>query len=505
MDYLIISPPVITPGEPSAGAFLLASGLKARGIDAAFFDMSTTFFHRIFNDVPRQRGYPDPKPAITYLQNNTSYTLQEHRTALGILHSSLKIFSYGFDGWKISLMDIVPPDYSHQPTALGRLLKAQANPFSKLWEDELLPILLKYKPRKILVSLSYLSQLPAGIDLVRFAEANGFSTLTGGSLISSLRHSGKNAELLHKVFPAISENGAFDIPEVSDKAPFLSNIVFPDIIHEWNYLTGRTVIPYALSTGCFWNKCLFCPDRSYKYQPYGQDTFMKFIDSLPDTIRNDNPIIHFIDSAIPMGSIRKLLPSLKNNKIKFYGFARPDEHLLALIPELSSSGCLMIQLGIESGSRRLLDKYKKGIDPDISLQILKESANAGIRNYVYLLAGLPGENDNDLSKTERLMTDAGKSVDYLNLSVFNLPYKCEMSDSMAEFDMEPLDTGLPDDSFQFYLPFTVKGENLRKTAKDFYSNRLMNISSVADAAANTPKWFRTAHMALMELPGRTKP
>ena len=141
----------------------------------------------------------------------------------------------------------------------------------------------------------------------------------------------------------------------------------------------------------------------------------------------------------------------------------------------------------------------------LSLQILKKSADAGIRNYVYLLAGLPGETADDLEKTKTLLKNAGDSVDYLNLSVFNLPCKCEMAENMTNFDMIPANTGVSEDTFQFYQPFTVNGSNLRKAAKEFYNNQLMLIPSAANASANTPKWFRTTHMALMELPGRTKP
>ncbi|MCK4807707.1 MAG: hypothetical protein KAT09_08670, partial [Candidatus Aegiribacteria sp.] len=181
MKFLVTVPPVITPSEPPSGAFLLAAGLSARGIDAGFLDLSLEYFRYIFSISPEGRGYPAVTPAKDYLLNNPLYAPQQHRTSSGILNSSMKLFSKEFPGWKITLMDLVPPVTVHRPSELVRICRDGNTPFSKFWEEYLLPVLKRYDPESVLVSLSYLSQLAAGIDLVLFLRRAGYRVTVGGS------------------------------------------------------------------------------------------------------------------------------------------------------------------------------------------------------------------------------------------------------------------------------------------------------------------------------------
>ena len=111
---------------------------------------------------------------------------------------------------------------------------------------------------------------------------------------------------------------------------------------------------------------------------------------------NRNPVIHFVDSAIPGRALEAVLPLLKQYSLDFYTFARPEEWISRIADRLSESGCLMLQLGAESGSRYLLDRFEKGIDPATSLEVIKNCATAGIRTYAYMLLGLPGETEKDI-------------------------------------------------------------------------------------------------------------
>ena len=130
MKFLVTVPPIITPSEPPSGAFLLAAGLVARGIEAGFLDLSLEYFRYIFSHSPEGRGYPAVVPAVDYLLNNPVYTPQQHRTSVGVLNSSMKLFSEKFPGWKITLMDLVPPVALHRPSELMRICQKGNTPFS---------------------------------------------------------------------------------------------------------------------------------------------------------------------------------------------------------------------------------------------------------------------------------------------------------------------------------------------------------------------------------------
>ncbi len=503
MKFLVTVPPVITPSEPPSGAFLLAAGLVARGVEAGFLDLSLEYFRYIFSLSPKGRGYPAVIPALDYLLNNPLYTPQKHRTSSGVLNSSMKLFSKKYPGWKITLMNLMPPVSLHRPSELMRISREGNTPFSRFWEEYLLPVLQRYNPETVLVSLSYLSQLTAGIDLVLFLRMAGYRVIVGGSLLNSLSRTGTGYELVRGVLPESSLSDGSSFPGFnSGSDPFLSNLSWPDMLGEWNYISGRPVIPYTLSTGCYWNRCLFCPDSSRKLTLYGHETFERFISTIPSTIMDRNPIIHFVDSAIPGRALEGVLPLLRKYKLDFYTFARPEGWISRIADRLSESGCLMLQLGAESGSRSLLDRFEKGIDPDTTLEVLKKCADTGIRSYVYMLLGLPGETDHDIKASLRFLEEAGDSIDFINFSIFNLPVNCALTDRASEFGIDLLEHDSPDDAIRLYLSFLYKGQNPRIRAKRAVSERFAEIPAVAEALIRTPRWFRTSHFPLIEIPGR---
>ncbi len=503
MKFLVTVPPVITPSEPPSGAFLLAAGLTARGIDAGFLDLSLEYFRHIFSLSPEGRGYPAIVPAMDYLLNNPLYDPQQHRTSVGILNSSMKLFSKKFPGWKISLMDLMPPEAVHRPSEIMEICRRGKTPFSSFWEEYLLPVLQQYDPENVLVSLSYLSQLVAGIDLVLFLRRTGYRVTVGGSLLNSLSRTGTGYELVRGVLPESSLGDGSSFPGFnSGSEPFLSRVSWPDMLGGWNYISGRPVIPYALSTGCYWNRCLFCPDSSKKLTVYGHEAFEGFISTIPSIVIEKNPIIHFVDSAMPGRALESVLPLLRQYRLDFYTFARPESWISCIVDRLSESGCLMLQLGAESGSRSLLDRFEKGIDPDTTLEVLKNCARAGIRSYVYMLLGLPGETDHDVEASVRFLEKAGDSIDFINFSIFNLPVNCELTERASEFGIDLLDHDSPNDAIRLYRPFLYNDQNPRIRARRAVSEYYAEIQSVAEAMKRTPRWFRTSHFPLIEIHGR---
>ena len=73
-----------------------------------------------------------------------------------------------------------------------------------------------------------------------------------------------------------------------------------------------------------------------------------------------------------------------------------DEELLSW---MKLAGCECIQLGVESGSPRILDKLGKSITPS---QIERSAAmirDAGIHLSVYLISDVPGETEEDIGQT----------------------------------------------------------------------------------------------------------
>ncbi len=493
MDFLILSPPVTPPSEPPCGAFLLAAGLTARGFDAGLLDLSLELFHRELEDSP-----PATWSGINYLLQSYPYTPMHHRSVTGHLHRHLGRFEARHPGWRLTLMDIAAPSRVHDPVALKTHLET-ASPFASLWQEVLGPALDHLKPNKTLISLAYLSQLPATIDMVRFLMNRGITPIVGGSLPKSLVQTGHGIHSLEAVFPRISTgDGSALIQETGER--LLDRLAWPRMVSENPYLSSRPIVPLTLSSGCFWNRCLFCPDRGLPFRSVPTAALEGFMATIPHTVMKRPPVIHLVDSAIPPGALRDFLPLSKAAGTDFFGFARPTKQLLrgGLLQEASDSGCLMLQLGAESGSRPLMDRYRKGLDPGEAGEVVAEASRQGILNYLYLLFGLPGETEADLRKTLDFVAQRAGHIDFLNLSLFNLPRFCELSEKADAFGIRIRDFPGEDDGIRLYWPFTSNGTDPRDQARRFLKRDFRAHPSIREITLRTPRWFRAAHLALMK-------
>jgi radical SAM superfamily enzyme YgiQ (UPF0313 family) len=75
-----------------------------------------------------------------------------------------------------------------------------------------------------------------------------------------------------------------------------------------------------------------------------------------------------------------------------------------LVIQMKRAGCECIQLGIESGSPRILEKLGKTITPNQIEQACAIIRKVGINLSVYLISDVPGETDNDLQLTLNLVS-----------------------------------------------------------------------------------------------------
>jgi hypothetical protein len=88
---------------------------------------------------------------------------------------------------------------------------------------------------------------------------------------------------------------------------------------------------------------------------------------------------------------------------------------------LKKSGCVMLQLGLESGDQAVLDALNKGIKLETSSSVLRAMENTGIASYVYLLFGTPAETHEAARRTLRFAAAHAPLISFLNLAIFNLP------------------------------------------------------------------------------------
>lgn len=87
----------------------------------------------------------------------------------------------------------------------------------------------------------------------------------------------------------------------------------------------------------------------------------------------------------------------------FNANARADYLTEELVALLADSGCIQLNLGVESGSQRILDQLGKGIRVEQYLRVAEWCHRHGVWIAANLLAGVPGETEHDLRLTYRLL------------------------------------------------------------------------------------------------------
>jgi len=188
-----------------------------------------------------------------------------------------------------------------------------------------------------------------------------------------------------------------------------------------DYFAPGPILPYSSSSGCYWNRCSFCPERA-EGNPYIAIPNEEVILDLLHLVDKQKPVlIHLLDNAISpslMKAISEHPPGLP-----WYGFARITRHLtdLDFCFALKRSGCVMLKLGLESGDQSVLDDLQKGINLEEASSALKNLKDAGIATYVYLLFGTPPEGLIEARRTLEFVVKHHDFIGFLNLAIFNMP------------------------------------------------------------------------------------
>ena len=93
-----------------------------------------------------------------------------------------------------------------------------------------------------------------------------------------------------------------------------------------------------------------------------------------------------------------------------------DDDYLRLIVK---SGCLSLVIGVESGSQKMVDIMRKGIDVSKAVEVNRRLAGYEIYPRYCFVVGVPGETQSDLAETTslmlRLMNDNRKAAAGVNL------------------------------------------------------------------------------------------
>lgn len=432
---LLIHPPHCKNCEPPAGIACLAGALQAHKLHCTVCDMNSEgmefLFHSVINpqDTWTRRALLHKEKNLSALQTPALYCSPAAYRKAVFDCNRLLATAGAAHGVTITLANY--HDEKHQALNSSDLLSAagqfEENIFFRYFSVRLPELLSDLPDQYVGFSLNYLSQAACTFAMIGFLKRYfpKISIIVGGGLATSWQRS----SLWQNPFTGLvdhwvagrGEEALLAILESPDQPP--CSEYTPDYrgLAENHYLAPGPIIPFPASRGCYWRKCSFCPETS-EMNPFSQLQPRQTLDILHKTTDLHQPVlIHFLDNALTPAFLQSLIDDPPG--IPWYGFARLHHDLTNTdyCRSLRKAGCVMLKIGLESGSQRTLDALNKGIRVEDAIQSLKSLHTAGIATYVYLLFGTPAEDFTSAQATFEFTRHHHECITFLNLAIFNLP------------------------------------------------------------------------------------
>jgi len=515
---LLIYPPLVKPCEPPAGLAKLAGSMNRHNVSCKVMDANLEGISSLLkrngtkiNDIMKEEGENSKEPymknmqdkwttrSFRYLESNLDAlstwevykNIDRYKRAVIDINRALAV-SASHSNVRVSLSNYVDRDLS--PVRSADLIKAsetpELNPFYKYFKKMLFTEIEKESPAIIGFSLNYLSQALCAFAMIGLLrrEHPGIRIVLGGGLLTSwVRRPGWSSPFNGLVDDLVAGPGEGKLLSIFG-VPHLENNVSPDYngLYGNSYLAPGTVLPYSASSGCYWNRCSFCPERAEgnPYEPVPTDWVIKDLYNLTEKMKP--VLIHLLDNALSPALLKTLAESSLG--VPWYGFARISSHLtdLDFCLALKRSGCVMLQVGLESGDQSILDNMNKGFDLMTASSALKTLKKAGIATYVYLLFGTPSETITEARKTLGFTVGHSSEIDFLNLAIFNLPAYSPEAKELETDEFYEGDLSL----YRSFLHPRGWGRNL---VRQFLSQEFKKHPAVVSIMRKSPPIFTSNH------------
>lgn len=499
---LLIFPPLAKACEPPAGITRLAGFLRGNNQECRLWDANLEGQLYLLGleqspvDTWSRRAWKNVQANLLSLRSHALYGNNDrYQRAVRDLNRALSQSCSGSDA-TISLADyqdaLLSPHQSQDLLLAAE--KYEDNIFFPFFQERLGDLLAEKSDQCIGISLNYLSQALPAFALAGFLKKKypAVTIIVGGGLITSWLRSPGWINPFTKLFDhMIAGQGEAPLLEIlgTHTVPGHQPPDFTDLPLD-RYLASGLILPYSASTGCYWNRCSFCPEKAEgsSYAKLSSEQVMEDLKHLVSTFKPR--LIHLLDNAVAPSLMKRIIQQPPGTD--WYGFARVSPELSdpVFCKDLRKSGCVLLKLGIESGSQVVLDSMDKGINLKMVEETLTALRLAGIATYVYLLFGTPTESLTEARQTLDFTIRNASSITFLNLAVFNLPQNSAETDTLELLDFSSGDLGLYSD---FYHP---RGWD-RKAVRNFLSTEFKADPTIRCILQQDPPFFTSNHAPLI--------
>jgi radical SAM superfamily enzyme YgiQ (UPF0313 family) len=434
---LLIHPPVAKPCEPPGGIAKLAGALKHHAVKHTVLDANLEGLLDLIlgpsaaSDRWTGRALRNRRHHLEALREPAIYRSPDrYRRAVADINRLAEMAARR-QSVHLSLANYQHPELSALRSAdLRRAARhPDDNPFYLYFKNRLETLFEKEQPSVVGFSMNYLSQALCTFAMLGFIRRQWpeLTLVLGGGLLTSWisRPGWQNPfeNIVDHLVAGPGEQALLSLLGITGSPAAVPEHYRPEyqLFPLADYLAPGTILPYSASTGCYWNRCAFCPEKA-EDNPYVAVPADSVIADLTALVEQTRPaLIHLLDNAVSPALMEALIEQPPG--VDWYGFARISRRLadLDFCKSLKRSGCSMLKVGLESGAQTVLDAEQKGIDLELASRALRNLKKAGIAAYVYLLFGTPSETISEARATLDYTVKHSDAIDFLNLAIFNLP------------------------------------------------------------------------------------
>jgi anaerobic magnesium-protoporphyrin IX monomethyl ester cyclase len=291
------------------------------------------------------------------------------------------------------------------------------------------------------------------IDVSKFVKENSKAiVLWGGFHVMSLPEITLKNPYVDHIIRGEGEETIVKIVELYDKKksfsklkgvdlnplacpPNLENVPIPNynLVELENYAD----FPVSTSRGCPY-KCSFCYN-SYgleSMKPYRNLEFQKSIELIRDiAYKYKRKTFTIVDDNFPSDRerMKKICDEIAGLDIRFNAFCRANYANPEILSYMKKSGCWQVDIGVESGSQRILNLLNKATTVEMNKQAIKNCKKVGIMSNCLLMLGMPTETREEMKMTERFIKET--KPDFGGVSIFYLLPRTKLFDECKKKGM----------------------------------------------------------------------
>ncbi len=174
------------------------------------------------------------------------------------------------------------------------------------------------------------------------------------------------------------------------------------------------VLPIETSRGCPYH-CAYCSEVTYWGKPVRYRSSKRVVDELRSNARRFGiTTFRITDSCFsaPPGRSAQICDAIYEQlikegiPIKWSAYARLRNLSPDLLVKMKRSGCVALDIGLESGSPKVLQLMGKDYSPEMAVTIAKAAGETGILTNYNLVIGFPGETAETVQATTELIERA---------------------------------------------------------------------------------------------------